>query len=189
LGCGSGALGREIKEARGECRVVGVTYSEDEAALAARCLDEVLVRDLNTFVPAEAGEFDCIVCSHVLEHLYRPDEALRRLRRGLSPDGMLIVALPNVLYWRQRLNFFRGNFRYTDGGLMDRTHYRFFDWNTAQELLAESGYRVVEAAADGGFPLSRFLPRAGERLDRAALKKFPGLFGFQFVFVCRPSGN
>lgn len=188
LGCGSGALGRKIKETL-ECRVVGVTYSEAEAAQAAQCLDEVLVCDLNSFRPLAAGEFDCIICSHVLEHLYQPDEVLKRLRRGLSPDGVLIVALPNVLHWRQRLNFFRGSFRYTDGGLMDRTHYRFFDWTTAHELLTESGYRVVEAVADGSFPLSRFLSRAGEKLDRAALKKFPGLFGFQFVFMCHPNGD
>ncbi len=188
LGCGSGALGRKIKEEL-HCQVVGVTCSEAEAEMAARCLDEVLICDLNSFEPLEMGQFDCIVCSHVLEHLYRPDEVLKRLRHGLSPDGTLIVALPNVLHWRQRLEFLRGNFKYTEGGPMDRTHYRFFDWASAQEFLTGSGYSVVDAGADGGFPLSRFLSRAGKGLDRAALKTFPGLFGFQFIFVCRPNGS
>ena len=189
MGCGSGTLGRKIKE-KMDCRVVGLTYSEAEAALAAPHLDEVLVCDLNSFEPPESERFDCIICSHVLEHLFQPAEALKRLRRALSPDGTLIVALPNVLYWRQRLEFLRGSFKYTDGGLMDRTHYRFFDWSAAQELLTESGYRVVEAVADGGFPLSRLLSRAGgASVNRAALKISPGLFGFQFVFVCRPDGH
>jgi SAM-dependent methyltransferase len=188
-GCGSGALGRKIKE-KMDCRVVGITCSEAEAALAAPSLDEVLVCDLNSFELPETDRFDCIICSHVLEHLFQPAETLKRLRRALSPDGTLIVALPNVLYWRQRLEFLRGNFKYTDGGLMDRTHYRFFDWSAAQELLTESGYTVEEAVADGGLPLSRFLSRAGgEGINRAALRISPGLFGFQFVFVCRPNGH
>lgn len=188
LGCGTGALGRKIKEAM-NCQVVGVTYNEAEAELAAEHLDEVLVCDLNSFTSGEAGRFDCIICSHVLEHLYRPDKALAQLRRELCADGTLIVALPNVLYWRQRFEFLRGSFKYTDGGLMDRTHYRFFDWTTARELLTAGGFAIVEAQADGGFPLSRFLRQAGKGLDRAALKAAPGLFGFQFIFVCRSNGN
>lgn len=188
LGCGSGALGRTLKE-QIDCEVTGVTHSESEAALAAQHLDEVLVRDLNDFALVGTRRFDCVICSHVLEHLYRPDEVLRQLRRKLSANGTLIVALPNVLHWRQRLQFLRGSFRYTDGGLMDRTHYRFFDWITARELMVSSGYSIVEAAAEGGFPLSRFLSTAGRGLDRAALKTSPGLFGVQFVFVCQSNGE
>jgi SAM-dependent methyltransferase len=185
VGCGTGVLGQKIKEEI-ECQVVGITYSDAEAALASERIDQVLVRDLNGFELPDIDRFDCIICSHVLEHVYRPEDVLKRLLGLLSPNGTLIVALPNVLFWRQRLDFLLGNFRYTEGGLMDRTHYRFFDWDTAQELLTESGFSVIEARADGTFPLSRYLFRIGQRLDRAAVRALPGLFGFQFVFVCRP---
>jgi SAM-dependent methyltransferase len=184
VGCGTGALGRVVKERLG-CELVGVTHSEAEAELAAAHLDRVLVSDLNDFEPEGLGEFDCVICSHVLEHLYRPERLLRLLRENLSPGGVLLVALPNVLHWRQRLEFLRGNFRYEDGGLMDRTHYRFYDWATARALLAEGGYSVVEREACGGFPLSRYAAAPGRWLDRAALRLSPGMFGTQFVFVCR----
>jgi hypothetical protein len=42
-----------------------------------------------------------------------------RLRAALVDGGTLIIALPNVLHWRQRLTFLRGTFRYTPGGIMD----------------------------------------------------------------------
>jgi 2-polyprenyl-3-methyl-5-hydroxy-6-metoxy-1,4-benzoquinol methylase len=185
VGCGTGALGRAIKE-RQDCELVGVTYSEAEAGLAAAHLDRVLVCDLNDFEPDGLGEFNCVICSHVLEHLYQPEHLLKRLRCNLSSDGILIVALPNVLHWRQRLEFLRGNFRYEDGGLMDRTHYRFYDRTTARALLTESGYVVLESDACGGFPLSRYALKTGRWLDRAALQLSPGMFGTQFMFVCRP---
>jgi len=188
VGCGTGTLGQRVKEEI-ECQVVGITHSDLEAALASRRIDQVLVRDLNNLELPDTQPFDCIVCSHVLEHLYRPEEVLKQLANLLLPDGTLIVALPNVLFWRQRLNFLRGDFKYTDGGLMDRTHYRFFDWVTAQELLTLSGYSIVDAVADGSLPLSRFLFRVGEILDSTALRLFPGLFGFQFVFVCQLNGS
>jgi SAM-dependent methyltransferase len=188
LGCGTGALGQTMKE-RMDCQVTGITASAAEAARAAQRLDRVLVQDLNHFDFAGLGEFDGVVCSHVLEHLLCPGEVLTRLRPVLAPGAKLIVALPNVLYWRQRLEFLRGRFVYTEGGLMDQTHYRFFDWETAQSLLTRSGYVLLDREADGGFPLSRRLPGIGARLDRLALRIAPGCFGFQFIFTCRAAGN
>lgn len=188
LGCGSGALGRRIKEQIG-CEVIGVTNSEPEASLATEHLDRVLVRDLNGFDPREAGEFDCVIGSHVLEHLSHPEQLLKLLQKSLTSEGRLIIALPNVLYWQQRLEFLRGRFKYTDGGLMDRTHYRFFDWLTAQALLVDNGYQVEEAQACGAFPLSRYLSRWGRGLDSVALKTCPGLFGHQFIFVCHVANH
>ncbi|HSV72125.1 MAG TPA: class I SAM-dependent methyltransferase [Methylibium sp.] len=185
LGCGSGALGAALK-ARHGCTIVGVTASAAEAAAAWSRLDRVEVADLNDFDPAPLGAFDCIVCSHVLEHLLDPGALLRRLRGCLAPGASLLVALPNALFWRQRLEFLRGRFRYTDGGLMDSSHYRFFDWQTAEQLVRDAGYRVTERAADGGLPGSRRLgARLSAVLDRQALARFPGLFGHQFLLQAR----
>jgi SAM-dependent methyltransferase len=146
------------------------------------------VADLNQFQPAGLGRFDCVVCSHVLEHLCWPERFLVAARPLLAPGGRLVIALPNVLAWRQRMAFLAGRFRYADGGLMDRTHFRFFDWSSAQDLVGEAGYRVITATADGVFPFARFLPGIGPVLNHAAVRLAPGLFGWQFVIVAEPSG-
>ena len=185
LGCGTGSLGRAIKE-RQDVELVGVTYSEAEAETARQYLDRVVVADLNTFDPESLGRFDCVICSHVLEHLYWPDRVLRTLAPVIVPGGRLIVGLPNLLVWKLRLRMLAGQFRYTDGGLMDRTHFRFFDWGSARALVTEAGYREVSAIADGGFPLSRLVPGLGAWLDRGSLRLAPGLFGWQFVIVAEP---
>jgi SAM-dependent methyltransferase len=185
LGCGGGALGQLLKR-RGTV-VVGVTSDEEEAVVARPRLDKVVVSNLNTLEPRTLGRFDCVVCCHVLEHLLRPEVLVAQIRDCIAPGGSLVVALPNVLFWKQRLQFLRGRFRYSDGGLMDRTHYRFYDWQTAQELLIGSGYRIMKKEADGGFPLSRILCGGPRRVvNHYSLKWFPGLFGWQFVFRCVP---
>jgi SAM-dependent methyltransferase len=187
VGCGGGVFGAAVKSAR-DCTVVGVTYSEAEAVQARERLDRVEVADLNDFEPAGLGTFDCIVCSHVLEHLQDPLQVLSRLLACVAPGGMLLVALPNVLFWKQRLDFLRGRFRYTEGGLMDRTHVRFFDWYSADQLVRDAGFEVIERVADGVFPLSRLFGSAlSGRINRAALRQFPGLFGVQFVLHAVPA--
>jgi SAM-dependent methyltransferase len=185
LGCGTGTLGRAVKD-RQRAEVIGVTHTRSEAELARVHLDRVVVGDLNEFAASDLGVFDCIVCSHVLEHLFWPAEVLCTVRPILEPSGRLVVALPNPLVWRQRVQFLTGRFRYTDGGLMDRTHFRFFDWSAARALVAGAGFQIVSARADGGFPLARFLPGVGGWLSRGALWAAPGLFGWQFVIVGAP---
>jgi SAM-dependent methyltransferase len=186
LGCGCGSMGRAIRD-RGAARVIGVSFNEREIEVARARLDAVVFADLNTLDPLSlGGPFDCVICSHVLEHLYDPIRLLTALHPVLTRNASIVVALPNVLAWRQRVQFLLGRFRYTDGGLMDRSHYRFFDWFTAHELFVQSGYRVVVARADGGFPLSRFLPGIGPSISRAAVRTFPGFFGWQFVFKATP---
>ena len=187
VGCGTGSLGEALKsEAKRE--VIGITFSDAEAKLAAGVLDHVLVSDLDCFIPnPELGKFDAIICSHVLEHLRQPERLLSLLHPQLSSTGRLVVALPNLLHWKQRVRLMRGHFKYTEGGLMDSTHLRFFDWDTARQLVTVSGYTLEKAGAEGVCPLPiirRFLPQTLTRwLDQTATRMFPGLFGAQFVIV------
>lgn len=184
VGCGTGALAKRIKTGR-QCFIVGITHSHQEAVLARQCLDEVFVVDLNHFDPHPFSLFDCIICSHVLEHLYKPEDVLRSMLPLLRDGGTLIVALPNVLHWRQRLEFLGGRFRYQDFGLLDRTHFRFFDWVTARQLVECAGYRVTQHLADGHFPLPLLRKWTGmaEFVDRLALRALPGLFGWQIILI------
>jgi SAM-dependent methyltransferase len=185
VGCGDGTLGAHLRARQG-AEVTGITYSEAEAALARPRLAAVWVADLHAWAaPAGGAPFDALVASHVLEHLAEPARLLRELRRCLAPGGVLVVALPNVLHWRQRAEFLRGRFRYSAGGLMDATHLRFFDWAGAAQLLRDGGWELTSAAAFGGWPGSRFLGPLRPRLDAAAGRLAPGLFGFQFVFTAR----
>lgn len=45
---------------------------------------------------ATPGHYDVITLWHVLEHLYTPREDLRRFHELLKPDGVLVIAVPNL---------------------------------------------------------------------------------------------
>jgi len=188
VGCGDGSFGLEIKS-RQKVYIHGLTYSQEEADLANTKLDDVSVLDLNDLdginSKINSDCFDCIICSHVLEHLNWPKQFLSRMKDFLANDGTLIVALPNVLAWRQRLLFLLGYFRYTSGGIMDETHFRFFDYQSAIGLVQEAGYSKIEACGQGVFPMSKYLPWVGSLLNNAAVSVFPGLFSTQFLIVAK----
>lgn len=154
VGCGTGALGKCLRNSR-ERYVVGITYSHLEAELASECLSRVVCAELNSFDFSPLGEFDCVILSHILEHIYSPGELLERLKSVLGPESVIVVALPNVVWWRQRLEFLIGNWRYRDWGILDRTHFRFFDMHSSEELLGQAGYEILRRKRDGPFPLTK----------------------------------
>ena len=42
------------------------------------------------------GQVDCVVCSHVLEHVHQPMNLLRMLLASLKPQGVLLLSAPNA---------------------------------------------------------------------------------------------
>jgi 2-polyprenyl-3-methyl-5-hydroxy-6-metoxy-1,4-benzoquinol methylase len=79
---------------------------------------------------------------HILEHLINPEIILEKTINILNPNGKVIICLPNISNWENRLEMFKGDFNYTDIGVMDKTHLRFFNYFTAIEFIQKAGFKV-----------------------------------------------
>ena len=127
-----------------------VTALERDPAQAAkargRC-HEVIVADLDQAAPRLQGFFDAIVYGDVLEHLNDPLPVLVALDRALAAGGRVIVSVPNVAHLWVRLSLALGRWNYTDRGILDRTHLRFFTKRTFAALLRDAGLSVEELVA------------------------------------------
>jgi SAM-dependent methyltransferase len=186
VGCGAGDNAAWLRARDPACRIQGITHSAREAELAARHLERCWVFDLEQAWPSELEHerFDALVFSHVLEHLRAPSRVLARLCHLLVPGGSVLIAVPNVLGWRQRLSFLRGRFEYAPSGVLDATHLRFFTYFTADGyLLADAPELVlVEKRVTGSVPLGwlrrHILPaRAAGAIDAFGCRALPNLFG------------
>ncbi|MBC8104323.1 MAG: methyltransferase domain-containing protein [Cytophagales bacterium] len=187
LGCGAGTLGACIKEQHG-CEVVGVTIGPEEGALAASVLDRVVIADLRDYDFRELGSFDCVVCSGVLGYLQNPAVVLDKIHDCLTPDGVLVAAIPNILQLKQRLEFLRGRFRYAQGKVLDKFSVRFYDRQTAAELLEDAEFGIIRRFSRGYIPLPgirRLLGPTAGKIDQAVANRMPGLFATQFYFVAQ----
>ena len=144
IGCGEGNFGAHLKKDL-MAEVWGVEYDASHAAVAAKQLDRVFSGDVAEIV----GEFplhyfDVIVCNDVLEHLTDPYSVLEKLKSNLTAAGILVSSLPNIRYFRTFFDFvLHKNWDYTDNGIMDKTHYRFFTIKSIRKMYENLGYEVV----------------------------------------------
>ena len=145
----------------------------------------MLVGDVETMeLPLEPGSFDVVLLGDVIEHLRDPVAALARLRPLLRPGGRLVLSTPNVANWAIRLSLLAGRWRYTDRGILDRSHTHLFTRATLGETIERAGYRVV--SIDYTVPV----PGDSDLLDsigRAVGRLRPSLFAYQFVAVAQTS--
>jgi 2-polyprenyl-3-methyl-5-hydroxy-6-metoxy-1,4-benzoquinol methylase len=79
---------------------------------------------------------DALVLADILEHTREPEMCLRSLlSRHLQSGTRVIISLPNVAHLYVRLSLLAGRFCYTDRGILDRTHLRFFTWQARRHFL------------------------------------------------------
>jgi 2-polyprenyl-3-methyl-5-hydroxy-6-metoxy-1,4-benzoquinol methylase len=171
VGCSSGALGAALKR-RGHT-VVGIEVDAALAAEASAALDAVVVADVVGLVERgeriDGGPFDCVVLADVLEHLPDPWSALRWVEEQLTPDGVVVVSLPNVrhleTFWSLLV---RKTWPYKDFGLFDRTHLRWFARGNLGALFAPAGLTITQVrrvpilSLDPSSPLNRLAPLLGD---------------------------
>ena len=145
LGAASGHVTRVLVD-RGN----SVTAVESDAACSdslASIATEVLITDLDWLSLADdlrGRTFDVIVAGDVLEHTKRPELVLAQLHLLLAPGGYVVVSLPHLAHGDVRLALLSGQFPYSDHGLLDKTHLKFFTRSTILELFSSTGYKVDE---------------------------------------------
>jgi SAM-dependent methyltransferase len=82
-------------------------------------------------------DFDCIVLSHVLEHIYQPRNFLESIMKHLKPDGKLIIVTPDMgNFWRLIMRSSWPSFKVPE-------HVLFFDSNSLVRLLKSCGFREM----------------------------------------------
>jgi SAM-dependent methyltransferase len=183
VGCSTGYLARRLVE-RGAV-VVGIESDGRAAAEARGVCEDVLVGDVETMALSFPERFfDVVLCGDVIEHLRDPERFLARVRPLIRPGGKVVLTTPNVANWAMRLALFAGRWRYTDRGILDRTHLHLFTKKTLEEMLARAGYRVV--ALDVTAPVPLVAAPSVERVAHAIARLRPSLLAYQFVVAATP---
>ncbi len=193
IGCHSGDFTAYLSNLGHE-----VTGIESDAAAVQRAKQkgiEVIHLDVERIQASLAAhhQFDVILAMDVLEHLKEPSDVLRTLHPYLHPRGRLIVTGPNVAHWAVRKNLLLGRWEYTETGIMDRTHLRFYTRSTWRRLLQDGGFRVIRMEpVDGSVPLGWLGVRMGlgTRLidaGRSIMRRLvPDLFTIGFLMIAVP---
>lgn len=146
VGTGTGALARQIAKKIPGVDYVGVEIFEKYALTAKNFCSRVYVENFeepSEQLLNELPETDVVIFADVLEHFVDPWSCLERIRRFMRPGSRIVASIPNLQHWSIQYRLLKGDFRYADTGLLDRTHLRFFTRQTMLEMFGNTGYRVT----------------------------------------------
>jgi ArsR family transcriptional regulator len=164
LGTGTGVLLPRL--ARASERVIGVDASPEMLEEARRRVDESGLHNADLrlgaleHLPLSDGEADTMVANLVLHHVADPPAVLREIRRGLAPDGRLVIAELG---------------EHADGAFWRNLGARWPGFRPAElgEWLEAAGFAAVRTekhGANGGRPRV-FLMEARRDASRSSLSR------------------
>jgi 2-polyprenyl-3-methyl-5-hydroxy-6-metoxy-1,4-benzoquinol methylase len=196
IGCGEGYFASTIADHN---RIFGIDILEQPKQMKA--FKGYVKADLEDGLKdaqeqLKGRQFDRVLLPDVLEHVRFPERLLSDCYRVLKSQGLLIVSVPNVANITVRLSLLMGHWDYTERGILDNTHYRFYTHATARRLLEDNGYQVekrvttvmpIELAL--GFPHNNPVVVFMNRILAFFTVLMPNLFGFQCMFVARKKPN
>lgn len=172
VGCSLGYVMEAGQRLGLEAAGVDVSRHAVEACAARGLVAKVGTTDA---LPFDAAAFDVVVMKHVLEHTPTPARALEEVRRVLRPGGAVVIAVPDVGYWKGDRQ--RRTYRYYRPDDLGAQHYVYYSESSLAQRLARSGFEVLArgktrvrsalARRSLGHALSEPFRAVGTRLGRA----------------------
>lgn len=143
IGCGGGTLLDRISRKAGIGRSVGVdaSFGAVKYASAHHKGPEFLCADFYE-LPFCDSSFGVVSAIEVLEHLDKPEAALKELKRCLKESGTLVVLVPNENNLLFRVIWFFWTMG--KGKVWKEAHVQKFTEKGLKGLLEGTGFRVVE---------------------------------------------
>jgi len=146
-------------------------------------------------LPFPDATFDVIVCSHILEHLSKPQNLVAELFRMLRPGGLLVVGVPICLWWTRVLRIHLVPLLLPEKRpevLAARFgHVQFFTLPALKTLLRQ--FQIEDIRGFRFFSAGRYLPlenwRWYYRLNAAWGKACPRLTSEVNVIARKPAGT
>lgn len=135
VGCGDGRFLGHMKRLGFEIygtELPGPAFERAKKTPGIQLFPGPLIQGL--FAPAL---FDVITIWHVLEHILEPGALLAECRRLMKADGFLVVEVPNMDCWQNRLG---GSAAFN---LDPPRHLYQFGVRAVTELLEKAGYSIV----------------------------------------------
>lgn len=147
IGCASGLIGKILKEVK-HCTVDGIEYDKEAFKVAQSkkiyrdifnfSISDTTTKNYNTFKELKR-KYDFIIFADVLEHLVEPWQVLANISKFLKPNGSIIVSVPNIAHIDIIRGLINGDFNYTELGILDSTHLRFFTASSFADMVKSIG--------------------------------------------------
>lgn len=155
VGCAQGKFGYCLSKKN--CIVYGIERDHVSAkhAISSGNYKDIFIFDVLRMEGKEYDRFvstvkyaDVIIIADVLEHMADPTSVLFTILDFLKENGTLLVSVPNIAHADIYLKLMNGIFNYTDLGILDNTHLKFFTKRSFMEWIDLFNYCYPEKKVD-----------------------------------------
>ena len=153
-GCGNGAFSARLL--RLGFQVIGCDASEMGIAQAKTNFPdgEFSVASVYDELSTQFGsDYDIVISSEVIEHLYAPRVLVKNALSLLKPGGHFILSTPYHGYLKNLALALSGKMDKHFTVLWDGGHIKFWSQSTLVQLLMEAGFRNLSFKGAGRIPL------------------------------------
>ena len=145
VGCGEGIFCNYLLKNRPTANIIGIDISPEALKTAKKWnpATEFICASIYS-IPLKSASADLTLCMEVLEHLEKPKEALKELKKVTG--HLLILSVPNSLLFRFASMLSLGNLRRLGE---DADHVQHYSLNSLEKFL-KSHFKM--AGFKGSFP-------------------------------------
>jgi ubiquinone/menaquinone biosynthesis C-methylase UbiE len=159
VGCGDAEITRQLKDALG-CDVKAVELIAKNVAMAKRKGIDARQVDLNKGkLPFNKSSFGAVFAGEVLEHVIDSEGLLLEMKRVLKKDGALVLTVPNIASWYNRILMLFGFLpHYVESGSkksygtpfgLINGHVKAFTKKSIVEMLEANGFAIEKIVGSG----------------------------------------
>jgi 2-polyprenyl-3-methyl-5-hydroxy-6-metoxy-1,4-benzoquinol methylase len=155
IGCGNGSFLSLFQNRK--WRLYGSDYSSTGIEIARANYPDIKFSLANAeSMPEElsskAGQFDVVLCTEVIEHVYNPRGLLKTCYSLLKPNGILVLTTPYHGYFKNLLMAVTGKLDRHFTVLWDHGHIKFWSHKTMHAVLTESQFANIKFSGAGRIP-------------------------------------
>jgi SAM-dependent methyltransferase len=155
IGCGNGEM-LEILSVHGFKSLYGSEFGGLQKEIKRNDSATILSFDINELCDwciNEKKTFDCAILINVFEHVPEPIALMKRIRRILSPNGMIMFIVPNDFSVLQTV--YLEKTKRKPWFLILPDHINFFSLDTIDDVMKKAGYDIIGKTVQ--YPLEFFL--------------------------------
>jgi 2-polyprenyl-3-methyl-5-hydroxy-6-metoxy-1,4-benzoquinol methylase len=154
IGCGNGYLTKQL--IKDKFNAYGTDASEMGITIAKKQFsNRFYVQDINSNdLPIELKniDFDTIISTEVIEHLYNPRHFIKFCFRILQKNnGELIISTPYHGYFKNLVIALTNKFDHHVNPLWLGGHIKFWSYKSLKKILEEEGFTVTQFKGSGRF--------------------------------------
>jgi len=116
-------------------------YGSGNGELKKLLSEKYVVDEYDIGMPKNIKKYDCLILSHVLEHIYNINEFINKIKFNINENGLLYIEVPNSEFYDKIAEI-------TPLQEINIEHINFFSKFSLNKLLVKYGFHTVSLIDD-----------------------------------------